>query len=124
MFRDVFSHRIVGYSISGRLKARIAADAINNAVARGGYVTGCVVHSDRGSQFRSRKCVRALEDLGLVGSMARVGAVGDNAAMESFFALLQTKPLTGGLGPPGNISGQQSSGESSAPDTANDVKPS
>ncbi len=46
---------------------------------------GCVVHSDRGSQFRSRKFLRALEYHGLVGSMGRVGAAGDNAAMESFF---------------------------------------
>jgi putative transposase len=52
-----------------------------------------VVHSDRGSQFRSRKFVKALRDNGLVGSMGRVGACGDNAAMESFFALLQNNVL-------------------------------
>jgi putative transposase len=47
-----------------------------------------VVHSDCGSQFRSRKFVKALRDIGLAGSTGRVGACGDNAAMESFFALL------------------------------------
>ena len=52
-------------------------------------VAGCVVHSDRGSQFRSRKFLRALARHGLVGSMGRVASAGDNAAMESFFALLQ-----------------------------------
>jgi putative transposase len=91
--KDVFSRRIVGYSISDRMKARIAVDAVNNAVSRRGDVTGCVVHSDRGSQFRSRKFLRALEHHGLVGSMGRVGAAGDNAAMESFFALLQNNVL-------------------------------
>jgi len=91
--KDVFSRRIVGYSISDRMKAKIAVDAVNNAVARRGDVTGCVVHSDRGSQFRSRKFLRALEHHGLVGSMGRVGAAGDNAAMESFFALLQKNVL-------------------------------
>ena len=45
------------------------------------------------SQFRSRKFVRALAANGLVGSMGRVGAAGDNAAMESYFALLQKNVL-------------------------------
>ena len=52
-------------------------------------MAGCVVHADRGSQFRSRKFVHAINRHSMVGSMGRVGAAGDNAAMESFFALLQ-----------------------------------
>ena len=52
-----------------------------------------VVHSDRGSQFRSADFVRTLRSHGLTGSMGRVGACGDNAAMESFFALLQKNVL-------------------------------
>lgn len=91
--KDVFSNRIVGYSISDRMKARLAVDAVNNAVARRGDVAGCVFHSDRGSQFRARKLVRTLGRHDLVGSMGRVGAAGDNAAMESFFALLQKNVL-------------------------------
>jgi putative transposase len=55
--------------------------------------TGTVVHSDRGSQFRSNAFVRTLATNGLVGSMGRVGACGDSAAMESFFALLQKNVL-------------------------------
>lgn len=91
--KDVFSERIVGYSIDSRMKARLAVQALHNAVARRGDVAGCVVHSDRGSQFRSRKFVHALNRHGLVGSMGKVGAAGDNAAMESFFALLQKNVL-------------------------------
>ena len=91
--KDVFSRRIVGYSISDRMKAQLAVDAINHAVARRGDVAGCIVHSDRGSQFRSRKVLHTLGRHGLVGSMGRVGAAGDNAAMESFFALLQKNVL-------------------------------
>jgi len=53
--KDVWSNRIVGYSISDRMKSRIAVDALAMAVARRGDVAGCIVHSDRGSQFRSRK---------------------------------------------------------------------
>ena len=52
-----------------------------------------MVHSDRGSQFRSHAFVQALSRHGLHGSMGRVGACADNAAMESFFALLQKNVL-------------------------------
>lgn len=91
--KDVFSARIVGYSISDRMKARLAVNALNNAASRRGDVAGCIVHSDRGSQFRSRKFVHALNHHHLIGSMGKVGAAGDNAAMESFFALLQKNVL-------------------------------
>ena len=91
--KDVFSNRIVGYSIDSRMKSRLAVAALTNAIARRDDVAGCVVHTDRGSQFRSRKFVRALARHGLTGSMGRVGAAGDNAAMESFFALLQNNVL-------------------------------
>ena len=87
--KDVFSNRIVGYSIDSRMKLRLAVNALDNAVASRGNVAGCVVHSDRGSQFRSRKFLRALACHRLAGSMGRVGTAGDNAAMESFFGLLQ-----------------------------------
>ncbi|KRF41272.1 integrase [Terrabacter sp. Soil810] len=91
--KDVYSNRIVGYSISDRMKSRLAVDALASAVARRGQVAGCILHTDRGSQFRSRKFVRALHRHDIVGSMGKVGAAGDNAAMESFFALLQKNVL-------------------------------
>nr|WP_108870679.1 IS3 family transposase [Tessaracoccus timonensis] len=91
--KDVFSNRIVGYSIDTRMKARIAVNALEMAVAHRGRPTGVIVHSDRGSQFRSRRFLKALKRHGLRGSMGRVGACGDNAAMESFFALLQKNVL-------------------------------
>ncbi len=91
--KDVFSNRIVGYSIDSRMKSRLAVNALDNAVARRGDVAGCVIHSDRGSQFRSRKSLRALGRHTIIGSMGRVGAAGDNAAMESFFGLLQNNVL-------------------------------
>lgn len=91
--KDAYSNRIIGYSIDSRMKSRIAVAALNNAVARRGDVAGCVLHTDRGSQFRSRKLVHALNRHGMVGSMGRVGAASDNAAMESFFSLLQKNVL-------------------------------
>lgn len=91
--KDVFSGRIVGYSMSDRMKACLAVNALDNAVSRRRDAAGCIVHSDRGSQFRSRKFVHALNRHHLIGSMGQVGAAGDNAAMESFFALLQKNVL-------------------------------
>ncbi len=91
--KDVCGNKIVGYSIGDRMTARLAVNALNNAVAMRGNVAGCVVHSDRGSQFRSRKFRDALRQHKMVGSMGRVGAAGDNAAMESFFSLLQKNVL-------------------------------
>jgi transposase InsO family protein len=81
VIKDVYSNRIVGYSIDSRMKSRLAVAALNHAVARRGDVAGCVLHTDRGSQFRSRKFVHAINRHDMVGSMGRVGAAGDNAAM-------------------------------------------
>ncbi|WP_239062993.1 DDE-type integrase/transposase/recombinase, partial [Streptomyces sp. SID13031] len=87
--KDIYSNRIVGYSIDSRMKASLAVAALRNAVALRAPAPGLIVHSDRGSQFRSNSYLRTLKTHQLRGSMGRVGACGDNAAMESFFALLQ-----------------------------------
>ncbi|RWW94095.1 MULTISPECIES: IS3 family transposase [Paenarthrobacter] len=90
--KDVYSGRIVGYSMDSRMKSSLAVAALENAV-RARRPEGTVVHSDRGSQFRSRRFVESLRHHGLTGSMGRVGACADNAAMESFFSLLQKNVL-------------------------------
>lgn len=88
--KDAFSGKFVGYS---SMKALLAVRAIRNAVAMRGNVNGCIIHSDRGSQFRSRKLRRELSCFNLVGSMGRVASCGEDAAMESFFSLLQNNVL-------------------------------
>ncbi|MBO3088275.1 IS3 family transposase [Cellulomonas dongxiuzhuiae] len=90
--KDACTNRIVGYSIDSRMTSQLAVNALANAVALR-RPAGTVVHSDRGSQFRSHAYVHALRTAGLTGSMGRVGACADNAAMESFFALLQKNVL-------------------------------
>jgi putative transposase len=90
--KDVYSGKIVGYSMDSRMKSSLAVAALENAV-RARRPAGTVVHSDRGSQFRSRRFVESLRHHGLTGSMGRVGACADNAAMESFFSLLQKNVL-------------------------------
>ena len=90
--KDACSRRIVGYSMADRMTAKLAVDALHSAVLRRRPVA-TVVHSDRGSQFRSHAFVRVLRTHQLHGSMGRVGACADNAAMESFFSLLQKNVL-------------------------------
>lgn len=71
--KDVWSNRIVGYSIDSRMTADLAVAALRNAVALRA-TTETTLHSDRGSQFRSRKFVELLRQEGITGSMGRVGA--------------------------------------------------
>jgi len=94
--KDVFSNRIVGYAIDERMTAQLAVSALRAAIARRQPTGVVVVHSDRGSQFRARSFRAVLTAAGLQGSMGRVASAGDNAAMESFFSLLQKNVLNQG----------------------------
>jgi len=91
--KDLFSNRIVGYAIDERMTAQLAVTALRTAVARRQPTGVVVVHSDRGSQFRARSFRAVLTAAGLQGSMGRVASAGDNAAMESWHALLQKNVL-------------------------------
>lgn len=91
--KDVFSNRIVGYALDERMTAQLAVRALRAAIARRQPTGVVVVHSDRGSQFRARSFRAVLTAAGLKGSMGRVASAGDNAAMESFFSLLQKNVL-------------------------------
>ncbi len=90
--KDCYSNKIVGYSIDSRMKSSLVVCAIRNAIMIR-MPDGTILHSDRGSQNRAKKVLRLLKNNGLIGSMGRVGACGDNAAMESFFSLLQKNVL-------------------------------
>jgi transposase InsO family protein len=87
--KDCFSNRIVGYALGDRLTAELAVGALRSAVARRRPNGVVVVHSDRGAQFRARAFRAVLKAAGLNGSMGRVAAAADNAAMESLFSLHQ-----------------------------------
>jgi transposase InsO family protein len=91
--KDLFSNRIVGYALDQRMTAQLAVAALRTAVARRQPTGVVVVHSDRGSQFRARSFRAVLTAAGLQGSMGRVASAGDNAAMESWHALLQKNVL-------------------------------
>ena len=91
--KDLFSNRIVGYALDERMTAQLAVTALRTAVARRQPTGVVVVHSERGSQFRARSFRAVLTAAGLQGSMGRVASAGDNAAMESWHALLQKNVL-------------------------------
>ena len=93
LIKDLFSNRIVGYALDERMTAQLAATALRTAVVRRQPKNVVIVHSDRGSQFRARSFRAVLTAAGLQGSMGRVASAGDNAAMESFNALLQKNVL-------------------------------
>jgi putative transposase len=91
--KDLFANRIVGYAIGDQMTADLAVAALRAAIARRQPDGVVVVHADRGSQFRARAFRAVLVAAGLKGSMGRVASAADNAAMESFWALLQKNVL-------------------------------
>ena len=88
---DLFSRRVVGWSMHATMTAQLATDALLMAVWRRGTHPSDLVHSDRGSPYTSEQCQRALDALGIVCSMSRSGNVWVNAVMESFFSTLKTE---------------------------------
>jgi putative transposase len=88
---DLYSRRIVGWSMSSTMTADLATDALVMAVWRRGKPRELLHHSDRGSQYTSEKCQRLMVEHGIQCSLSRSGNVWDNAAMESFFSTLKTE---------------------------------
>jgi len=70
------------------MNTQLAVEARRNTITLRD-AAGTMLNSDRGSQFRSRKFVEQLKEFGVAGSVVRVGACADNAALESFFSFLQ-----------------------------------
>ncbi len=88
---DLFSRRIVGWSMSERIDRQLVVDCLQMALAHRQPSDGLIHHSDRGSQYASHDYQRLLADHRIVGSMSRRGDCWDNAVAESFFATLKTE---------------------------------
>src|SRR6202030_3415999 len=88
---DLFSRRVVCWSMSAGMTAQLVTDALMMAIWRRGKPDALLHHSDRGSQYTSEQFQRLMADHGVVCSMSRSGNVWDNAAMESFFSSLKTE---------------------------------
>ena len=90
---DLFSRRVVGWSMSASMTAQLVTDALIMAIWRRGKPDALLHHSDRGSQYTSEQFQRLMADHGVACSMSRSGNVWDNAAMESFFSSLKAERI-------------------------------
>ena len=88
---DLFSRRVVGWSMSATMTAQLVTDALLMAIWRRGRPDALLHHSDRGSQYTSEAFQKLMADNGVMCSMSRSGNVWDNAVMESFFSSLKTE---------------------------------
>lgn len=86
---DLFSRRVVGWSLSERLERGLALDALGMALKGRQPAGGMLHHSDRGSQYASQEYQQLLAAHGILSSMSRSGNCWDNAVAESFFATLK-----------------------------------
>jgi putative transposase len=86
---DLFSRRVVGWSLSERLERKLALDALGMALAERQPSSGMLHHSDRGSQYASQEYQQLLAHHGILSSMSGTGNCWDNAVAESFFATLK-----------------------------------
>jgi len=86
---DLYSRRVVGWSMSERPTRKVVLDAFRMAVQRRGIEPGLIFHSDRGSQYASKEHRQALKACGVLASMSRKANCWDNAVAESFFATLK-----------------------------------
>jgi putative transposase len=88
---DLFSRRVVGWSMSERLKTDVALNALRMALRARQPAAGLVHHTDRGCQYASRDYRAEIAAHGVVRSMSRKGDCWDNAVAESFFATLKVE---------------------------------
>jgi putative transposase len=90
---DVFSRRVVGWSIDSSQTSALVTNALSMALQNRKPNVGTVIHSDHGVQFTSWAFTERAKSSGLVPSMGSVGDCYDNAVIESFWGRMQTELL-------------------------------
>jgi putative transposase len=88
---DLASRRIVGWSMSERMKADLVCQALKSAYWQRKPLTGLIMHTDRGSQYASVDHRKLIKDYRMIQSMSRRANCWDNAVMESFFKTLKVE---------------------------------
>jgi transposase InsO family protein len=88
---DLATREVIGYAMADHHRAELVTDALRMAAGRGGLQPGCIMHTDRGSEYTSGEFRTAIRELNLRQSMGRTGICYDNAAAESFFGLLKAE---------------------------------
>lgn len=92
---DLFSRKVVGWSMSERMTASLVCDALRMALFRRKRPRGVIMHTDRGSQYCSREHRTLIAEHGLIASMSAKGSCYDNAAMESWNHSLKVEAIHG-----------------------------
>ena len=90
---DLNNKEVIGSEIIKNIDSELSVNALGNAIALRGKHKGLIFHSDRGSQYSSKKYKAMLNENGITGSMSAPGCPYDNSCVESFFASLK-KELT------------------------------
>ncbi|WP_316783266.1 IS3 family transposase [Streptomyces sasae] len=88
---DLATREVVGWAMADHHRAALPVAALRMAAGRGGLEQGCVMHTDRGSEYTSDEFRSEIRKLGMRQSMGRVGSCYDNAAAESWFAILKAE---------------------------------
>jgi len=92
---DLFSRRVIGWSLSHRMTKQLVCDAMSMAFDARDDVEGVIMHTDRGSQYCSTQFQRLLRGHGARSSMSAKGDCFDNACAESFFHSLKVEAIHG-----------------------------
>ena len=90
---DLASRRIVGWSMSDRIKADLVCQALKSAYWRRKPAVGLIMHSDRGTQYASDSHQRLIKDYRMIQSMSGRANCWDNSPMESFFKTLKVERI-------------------------------
>jgi transposase InsO family protein len=88
---DLYSRRVVGWSLSHRLTKELVIKSLRDAIMRRKPDPGVIFHSDRGSQYASDEFVEFLNNNRIIPSMSRKGNCWDNAVAESFFKTIKSE---------------------------------
>ncbi|MFD3781658.1 IS3 family transposase [Streptomyces sp. NPDC058612] len=88
---DLATREVIGWAMADHHRAELPVAALRMAVGRGGLEHGCIMHTDRGSEYTSEEFRTEIRKLRMRQSMGRVGSCYDNAAAESWFALLKAE---------------------------------
>lgn len=92
-YMDVYSRKIVGWSMDKKMREQLAIDALESAIWRENPKAGLIIHTDRGSQFIGKRYQSEIDKHGIIASMSKPGNPYDNAIIESFNKCLKIEML-------------------------------
>jgi transposase InsO family protein len=90
---DLYLRKVVGWSMSSRMKAKLVVNALRMAIWQGKPKAGLIMHTDRGKQYASHQYRSLLLSHDIKGSMSRKGDFWESAVAESFFGSLKQERI-------------------------------